>query len=185
MRRALLALVGVSLAVALAACAAPGTRPAVAGSAASASANPIPTSRLGNAWQPAPARPGEVVYVGAGIRTMSAPATASPPVTLAHVTSMLKTTGVGTLEVGTPQIKLRRVTRGDFAPGTANVTKVTDRLEWVITWDKSPRTTVGGMFVPGSPAPTQTPSNQTCVYTLFIDANTGAEINSIQDCTPA
>lgn len=147
--------------------------------------------RGGPAWQPAPARPGEVVYPGFGVRTMPAPATAAAAVGEVAARSAVANEHFPWL-VGASTVQLREVTTGDFAPGS-NAPKAT-RLAWVFTYPDTPMMQMGGMYKPqASPMPypqmiaksaSPLPVQSNCVFTVIVDATTGDSTDTFQDCPP-
>lgn len=124
------------------------------------------------AWQPAPARAGEVIYAGAGIRTMPAPSGTQPKVTSATAEATAMANAPINLGSSAPQAALRLVTNNDFA----NSALTTPRLEWVITYPDTQAVYFGGPgFVAPSPAPL-------CPFIEFVDASTGSPLGSYQLC---
>jgi hypothetical protein len=169
----------------MAGCARPGSFNASPGG----SAAPVTAKYGGPAWQPAPAGPGEVVYAGAGIRTVAAPAGAVAAVDAAGAVAAVEAEHFP-WTIGTPDVELRMVTTGDFAPGS-NAVEAT-QLAWVVTYANTPIALLGGPYradassgvyphVTASAAPSQ----NDCTFTMIVSAQTGDGVASFQHCPAA
>jgi hypothetical protein len=162
------------------ACASPGSRPSHVATTTPAT-DPIASLRAqkigGVTWHAAPAKAGEIVYSGAGIRTMPAPPNAKPAFTQTQVQAAAINHAMVHVGSMVPQMTLRMVQNGDFAGSTLS----TPQLEWVVEYPNTPDVGFGGPADAG-PAPSGVP--ETCSYTMFFDAMTGAALGSFQTCTP-
>lgn len=154
-------------------CARPGGQPSQATSAGQAAA--VTSKTVHGTWHAEPARPGEIVYAAAGIRTMPAPADANPAVTLARAQAIA--TGTSPVSVGLdgPRVALRMVQTGDFA----NSTLAKPRLEWVVTFPDVPAVAFGAGSMDSTPSPSTT---YLCPLIVFVDADTGANLGAFQSC---
>jgi hypothetical protein len=123
--------------------------------------------------QPIPTEPGEVVYIGFGVRTYPAPAGTPTTVTVEDVLagSDVRSWGPGS----SPETELRLVTTGDFGC-ESNPTGVVRQPGWVVTIH-------GTTPVPGGPPGTPKPDPALkCDSVVIIDARTGALLLNSQAC---
>ena len=146
-----------------------------------ASGEDPPAGKVGGpVWSPAPARNGEIVYPGTGVRTMPAPAAAKASVALADLLKHPEVTGFvqGGLATGVPAVELRLVTTGDFPPGSGPAAvAVESRLAWVLTYHGSPPVSRG-------PPGRVLAANLDCDLVLIFDAALGTAVAQMQLCPP-
>jgi hypothetical protein len=150
------------------------------GAAAVAYAEDPPADKVGLAWSAAPARDGEIVYAGTGVRTMPAPPAAKAGVALADLLQNPEVTSFvqGGLAPGVPVAELRLVTTGDFPPGSGPAAVVVEsRLSWVLTYHGSPPANRG-------PAGSSLAANLDCDFVLIFDAALGTPVTQMQLCPP-
>lgn len=178
MRRHRLATAAITVTL-LSACASPGSRPAPAAAAPSQGGMPSSIRALktaGPTWHRAAAKAGEILYPSAGIRTMPAPL-AKPALPLAGAQAAAIDNAMVRVGSIKPEITLRMVQTGDFAGSTLTA----PRLEWVVVFADAPDVHFGGPADHGPPAaPSGAP--QSCDYTMFVDAMSGAPLGSFETC---
>jgi hypothetical protein len=149
------------------------------------SSEPLP-HKPEQAWTPGPAAPDEKVYRGTGVRTVPAPANASPKITRQQAIDIAQKTEFynGGLLPGTPQTELRLYTDGDFPPdGKGKSYRQHDhQLAWVVTYYDSPPDIKG----PNRKLPPEVYTAK-CDFVVVVDANTGDTLDLFQNCpgTPA
>ena len=104
----------------------------------------------------APAAPGQKIYDSFGLRTLPAPADASPRISRQQAVAIAHTAPQSGNRTGSPDAQLRLLTDANWPPGTTGGQRHFDhRLVWVITYTGSPPIRPGGPAPPPGPNPAQ------------------------------
>lgn len=142
-------------------------------SAAAMPTAPMPPEVLAKAkqpvWRPSPARPGEIVYPGLGIRYTPANEQAAA-VTSAQARAVADSAPYASTAIGEPDVQLARVTDDDIAPGSGTAAGHSENaLAWVFKY----KSNLAGAVPDGR-----------CDLVIIVDATNAAILDGFQRCPP-